>query len=115
MSVVSYNSIMEKHTFPNVVGCDLFRAKAMVRYWLLVKTGIEKTKFRVYDHMDKNKLTRPAKDAYGNLGIPAISQHANEVILWYDYKYDAVALIPYWFGSVLYERESETSSVTDRN
>jgi hypothetical protein len=110
MSVVSYDSVMERHTFPNVVGCDLFRAKAMVRYWLLVKTGIEDTKFRIYDHMEKNKLTRPVKDVYGALGAPPISQHANEVIFWYDYKFDAVALIPFWFGSVLYEKDEESES-----
>jgi hypothetical protein len=104
---------MEKHTFPNVVGCDLFRAKALVRYWLLVKTGIEDTHFRVYDHMEKNKLTRAPKDAYGNLGIPQVNQNANEVILWYDYKYDGVALIPYWFGSVQYEKDGDSFFTDD--
>jgi hypothetical protein len=104
----SYDSIMEKHTFPNVVGCDEFRAKAMVRYWIKVKTGIENSalvKFRMYDHTEKNKLTRVSKDVFGAQGLPAVAQQANEVILWYDYKYDAVAITPFWFGSVYYEKD----------
>lgn len=108
MSVAtSYDSILESHKFPNVVGCEEFRAKALIRYWLKVKTGIEDTKFRIFDHTQKNKLTRPNKDVFGNDLVPAIAQHSNEVILWYDYKYDAVAITPYWFGSVYYEKEKD--------
>jgi len=101
----SYDSVTEKHTFPNVVGCEEFRAKAMIRYWIKVKTGIESVSFRMYNHLDKNKLTRPSKDGFGKFGLPEVAQHANEIILWYDYKYDAVAITPYWFGSVHYEKE----------
>jgi hypothetical protein len=108
MSVAtSYDSILESHKFPNVVGCEEFRAKALVRYWLKVKTGIEHVKFRLFDHTQKNKLTRPAKDSFGNDLSAPVSQHSNEVILWYDYKYDAVAITPYWFGSVQYAKYSE--------
>ena len=110
----SYDSVMERHTFPNVVGCEEFRAKAMIRYWLKVKTGLESVTFRMFNHLDKNKLTRPSKDGFGNFGMPAVSQHSNEIILWYDYKFDAVAITPYWFGSVHYEKErSETGSVQE--
>ena len=108
----SYDSVMEKHTFPNVVGCEEFRAKAMIRYWLKVKAGIEDNsliKFRLYDHMERNKLTRIPKD--GQTGL--VAQHSNEVILWYDYKYDAVAITPYWFGSVHYEKERSVDGSVD--
>jgi hypothetical protein len=36
-------------------------------------------------------------------------------LAWYDYKFDAVATTPYWFGSVHYEKEqqSENESLYD--
>jgi len=77
----------------------------MIRYWVKVKTGIEHVSFRMFNYKDKNKLTRPLKDIFGNQGLPRVCQHSNEVILWYDYKFDAVATTPYWFGSVHYEKE----------
>ena len=100
----SYDSVMERHTFPNVVGCEEFRAQDLIRYWLKVKTGIEDDsliKFRIYNHTERNKLTRIPKDAQTSM----VAQHSNEVILWYDFKYDAVAITPYWFGTVYYEKE----------
>ena len=106
----SYDSILERHTFPNVVGCDEFRAKAMVRYWVKVKTGVEHVSFRMFNYKDKNKLTRPLKDVFGNQGTPRVCQHSNEVILWYDYKFDAVATTPYWFGSVHYEKHNNSEN-----
>jgi hypothetical protein len=67
----------------------------------------------MFSHLDKNKLTRPSKDGFGNFGLPAVAQHSNEVILWYDYKFDAVAITPFWFGSVHYEKErSDDGSYT---
>ena len=105
MSVAtSYDSILETHKFPNVVGCEEFRAKAMIRYWLLVKTGSDDVKFRIFNHTEKNKLTKVPKDSFGKFLSAPIAQHSNEVILWYDYKHDAVAFTPYWFGSVYYEK-----------
>ena len=91
----------EKFTFPNVVGCDLDRAKCMIRFWLKVKVGYdEEVHFSVYDHKARRALLAPQKDSFGNDGEPKVLQRSKEIILWYDYKYDAVAITPIWFGTV---------------
>ena len=101
----------EKYTFPNVVGLEEFRAKALIRYWLKVKVGYEEDiYFRMYDYKKKRALTKPAKDSYGNEGTAKVVQGKKEVILWYDYKFDAVAITPIWFGTVEQLRDEETLS-----
>jgi hypothetical protein len=91
----------EKFTFPNVVGCDEFRAKAMIRYWLKVKIGYdEKIHFTMIDHKLKRSLTKPLKDTFGNDTSPKVQQLSKQVILWYDYKFNAVAITPVWYGTV---------------
>jgi hypothetical protein len=103
----------EKHTFPNIVGLEEFRAKALIRYWLKVKVGYEEDiYFRMYDYKHKRSLTKPCKDSFGNEGTAKVVQGKKEVILWYDYKYDAVAITPVWFGSVEQLRD-EQETVSD--
>jgi len=106
----------ERHTFPNVVGCELFRAKAMIKWWLKVKIGYdEDINYVIYDHKLRNALTKPIKDGSGLPGKPRVSQQSKQIILWYDFKFDAVAITPVWFGSVeqihLYEKEHEDNDV----
>ena len=63
--------------FPNVVGCDLYRAKCMIRC-ALPHCALQ---FRVVPYVFNRKMA-------------IVSRHANEVVLFYDEKFDAVAVTP---------------------
>jgi len=63
--------------FPNVVGCDLYRAKCMIRC-ALPNCALQ---FRVVPYVFNRKMA-------------IVSRHANEVVLFYDEKFDAVAVTP---------------------
>jgi len=99
----------EKYAFPNIVGLEEFRAKALIRYWLKVFIKYdEDIYFRMYDYKQKRALTSPTKDAFGNIGNAKVVQGSKEVILWYDYKFDAVAITPVWYGEVEYLKDTHS-------
>ena len=67
--------------FPNVVGCDLYRATRMIRFHL-PNTNV---KFKIVPYL-RNRKHKP------------VFVEQNQVILYYDEKYQAVALTPRFAG-----------------
>ena len=72
--------------FPMVVGCDLDRAKAIIRTRLGYYTPVN---FVVAEY----KPTQRNK--------PVTTYGSNTIVLWYDAKYDAVALTPHFRGAIV--------------
>ena len=84
-------------SFPNVVGCDLYRATRMILFGLPNMV----VKFKVVPYL-RNRKHKPM----------CIEQ--NTVVLYYDEKYQAVAKTPRFAGYQETDELSETS-VDDRD
>ena len=74
---------MPTASFPNVVGCDLHRAKALI----LSKLPFNKIVFRVV----------PSSPGKRN---PVVEPGANEIVLMYNPKDDSVWTTPKFYGSI---------------
>lgn len=72
--------------FPSVVGCDLVRAQAIIRTRLGPLTPV---KFHVVEYINGRKPRA------------TVVADNNTIVLRYDVKYDAVAITPRFFGSVV--------------
>ncbi len=79
-------------SFPNVVGCDLYRATRMIQFHL-PHTNV---KFKVVPYL-RNRKHKP------------VYVEQNQVILYYDEKFDAVALTPRFSGYQEVDERSEVS------
>ena len=75
--------------FPMVVGCDLERAKAIIRTRLGPLTPV---RFQVVEFI------------FGRKPKGTIVADDNTIVLRYDAKYDAVALTPRFFGTIVKPR-----------
>lgn len=85
-------------SFPNVVGCDLYRATRMIRFHL-PNTSV---KFKIVPYQRNRKHK------------PVVYVEQNQVILYYDAKYDAVALTPRFSGNRDEDELSDGSCVSCR-
>ena len=80
--------------FPNVVGCDLHRAKCMIAF-ALPHANIS---YKVVPYISNRKLS-------------TIQRYPNQVVLYYDAKFDAVAITPtLYYSPDWHEREEDSYS-----
>ena len=84
-------------SFPNVVGCDLYRATRMIQFGL--PNAI--VKFKIVPYL-RNRKHKP------------VYVEQNTVILYYDEKYQAVAKTPHFAGYQEVDDYSE-GSLDDRD
>ena len=80
--------------FPGVVGSDLERAKFSI-----------KTKLGPYTPV--HFVVQPYKQQRNALFVPTSTQGNNTVVLWYDARYNAVALTPKFYGRVYTNASNE--------
>lgn len=82
----------EKMEFPMVVGCDLTRAKAIIRTRLGPLTRV---RFQVVEYVFGRKPQ----------GVAVADD--NTIVLRYDAKYDAVALTPRFYGTIVHPKKED--------
>ena len=98
MEAITQSQPVVRYDFESVVGSDLFRAKAIIRSRLPKYTRV---RFRVepYFFGRKPRNVEPA-------GL-------NEIILWHDVKWDAVASTPVFRGFLPREHSDELEEGSD--
>ena len=78
--------------FPMVVGCDLARAQAIIRTRLGPSTPV---KFQIVEYV------------FGRKPKGTVVADDNTIVLRYDAKYDAVALTPRFYGTIVKPKQEE--------